>query len=407
MKIWKKLHSRKQGIILSVMLLTSMILFCFLVFITVKDTDQSNELTLLAHEFFSASDSLTSDAQLYVLTQQEMYYENYHYDTSTVKLRENVLQRVAEIDIPENQMFLLKSAMQSSKDLEILENAAFEAMGAGDYQSAKDLIFSDTYVKGKKNILELTNEFEKVTRETMGSQIRQDRIQVLVSFIITMAIAMLFIVFVIKNIRILNEKIASIKFFADAAEQMAGGDFAINLFPYEKKEELSLLADGYAKIMITTEQIIFELKKVEDERIKGNFNLRVDEEQFNGEYRKIARTINAMGESFRRTLNSAPIGYIFMENGIVQSINEYAKSTMGISQGSAFKTFCENDEYEQVCEKLETMDEINGEILYFTIRNGERRRFHTNILKIDFFESRTEAIWCVDIEGLASATKET
>ncbi len=111
--------------------------------------------------------------------------------------------------------------------------------------------------------------------------------------------------------------------------------------------------------------------------------------------------IKNVKERLEKIIDSSPVAYMLLtKDGIVRELNAYAQETFGIQQGMSIKSFYQNlDDRAKIIKKAQTQQKIFGEIVTYTLKNGDPHRFLINIVEAIFEGERLNIWWGVDIEA--------
>lgn len=86
--------------------------------------DRQLELMQLGNELIDASELLTNEVREYVQFGDSENYDNYWKEINETKTMENVLKRLKELDIPEEELELVEQAVKSSDALKETDRQA-------------------------------------------------------------------------------------------------------------------------------------------------------------------------------------------------------------------------------------------------------------------------------------------
>lgn len=140
-----------------------------------KAVDRQTEFKQLGVDLSNASDYLTNEARKYVQFGEKTYYDNYWKEVNETKTRDRVVNRLKELNAPEEELALLQKAKDNSDALVKTEDAAMTAVKNGDFNKARTLMFDKNYEDNKKIIMDPIKEFQdkmntRATTETMQAQ---------------------------------------------------------------------------------------------------------------------------------------------------------------------------------------------------------------------------------------------
>ncbi|AGC68742.1 methyl-accepting chemotaxis sensory transducer [Thermoclostridium stercorarium subsp. stercorarium DSM 8532] len=117
------------------------------------------ELIRLGNDLADASEFLTNEIREYVQTGDRTNYDNYLKEVNEVKTMENIINKLKELGVPEDELEYAKQAVRSSEALTEIEKKAMEAMTNKDYDKARELVFNDEYEEKAQSVKNAINSF--------------------------------------------------------------------------------------------------------------------------------------------------------------------------------------------------------------------------------------------------------
>jgi CHASE3 domain sensor protein len=103
----------------------------------------------LGLQLMAASDDLTNWARAYVQYGNKEYFDLYMSEVETVRRRDDAIAGLKALNAPEDELALVSQAGTLSNTLAQLEGTAFEHVMAGDFDTARQLMFGEDYETGK------------------------------------------------------------------------------------------------------------------------------------------------------------------------------------------------------------------------------------------------------------------
>ena len=282
-----------------VLLITSMISN----FLMANDLRNQVDITKALEEYRLASKEFTVDAQSYVVTGEEHFYEAYMQETNVDKHREKSVDTLkATINADEWAKF---QEIQLIDDGMIpAEMGAFEAMKKGNQKAAEELVFGDAYTdaveQSEAMIAELIDEIEH-------------RLEV-EETIMTIVQAVAQLAFVAAVIYILINLFRTIKFaqkelldpivkVSKELENMAEGNFngSTGLTPDET--EVGKMIQAMRDMKNTNHGIISEVTDILEEMGDGNYIIEVNQD-YVGEFGAIKEAFVVIRERMHETFKT-------------------------------------------------------------------------------------------------------
>ena len=282
-----------------VLLITSMISN----FLMADDLRNQVDITKALEEYRLASKEFTVDAQSYVVTGEEHFYEAYMQETNVDKNREKSVDTLkATINADEWAKF---QEIQVIDDGMIpAEMGAFEAMKKGNQKAAEELVFGDAYTDAVEQsdamIAELIDEIEhrlEVEETTMT---------------IVQAVAQL--AFIAAVIYILINLFRTIKFaqkelldpivkVSKELENMAEGNFSGSTGITPDETEVGRMIQAMRDMKTTNHGIISEVTHILEEMGGGNYIIEVNQD-YVGEFGAIKEAFIVISERMHETFKT-------------------------------------------------------------------------------------------------------
>ena len=282
-----------------VLLITSMISN----FLIADDLRNQVDITKALEEYRLASKEFTVDAQSYVVTGEEHFYEAYMQETNVDKHREKSVDTLkATINADEWAKF---QEIQLIDDGMIpAEMGAFEAMKKGNQKAAEELVFGDAYTDAVEQsdamIAELIDEIEhrlEVEETTMT---------------IVQAVAQL--AFIAAVIYILINLFRTIKFaqkelldpivkVSKELENMAEGNFSGSTGLTPDETEVGKMIQAMRDMKNTNHGIISEVTNILEEMGDGNYIIEVNQD-YVGEFGAIKEAFVVIRERMHETFKT-------------------------------------------------------------------------------------------------------
>lgn len=257
--------------ILSVLLLSIVIAFAVhIIGITNERASVSTQVTFkqLGLDLSAASDFLTNQARAYVQYGEKKYYDAYMTEVEVTKTREHVVAELKRLGAPDNELALVQKAAELSNTLAQLESLAFEAVGRGDLETARQLIFGTEYDTGKAPIVSTMQEFQNAmearTQKAADAAKKLSRI-ILVVFAVLLATVIVAAIFALQNTQ---HKMKRVTKLAECASEIAVGNMDV-VVDTTSHDEVGLLAESF-RLMVSGIQ-----KQVEFTEYLANGDLTV------------------------------------------------------------------------------------------------------------------------------------
>lgn len=154
-------------ILIVILLISTSILSSFIV----KEADllkKEDSYRNHINDLLKASDHLTYQIFNYVETGDEDFLESYLYEIDVARTREKAVAALFELGVSDDELFIITNTLDLSNELSEIEFTAIDYIETEDYDSAQNLIFSDTYTQYKDNIYLNYNNLERRVRSRVA-----------------------------------------------------------------------------------------------------------------------------------------------------------------------------------------------------------------------------------------------
>ena len=260
------------------------------------------EVTKALEEYRAVSKEFTVDAQSYVVTGEEHFYEAYMQETEVDKNREKAVAFLEE-HIKSNEWVKFQEVQVIDDSMIPLEMEAFESMKKGNEKAAKEAVFGDAYTDAVETsdamIATLIEEIEaRMEKEEMIVTIIQAAAQLLFFGAVVYILLNL-----LKMIRFAKrELLAPIVKVSKELENMAEGNFSGDVGMEPDETEVGKMIQAMSDMKATNHGIISEVTNILEEMGDGNYVIEVNQE-YVGEFGAIKDAFvvirNRMHETFK------------------------------------------------------------------------------------------------------------
>ncbi len=98
-------------------------------------------------------------------------------------------------------------------------------------------------------------------------------------------------------------------------------------------------------------------------------------------------------------LETAPVAFAVISDGIVREANAYAESTWGIAIGDQLeKCFADKNQLNSILHNYKTANNSDGEVAEFIITTGATRRFFITMSSLFYEGKNCDVMWAIDVE---------
>lgn len=237
-----------------------------------------------AYDFWQASQYLTAEARNYIVTGEQSHYDNYWYEVNTAKRRDIAEEMMYKIGLSASEKTLIDEVGKLSNDLVPLEERAMNAVSAGDYETAKNILYGEEYIEGLAKIENhVTEFFSQIETRTETSTKRMNIVTIL--FSVTSIICMLIVIKTILTLVkfITGELVKPILEIKDAMVLVSEGNLSEPLNLEADDTEIGTLVKSIQDTKKFLKEVISELSKNLAKMAEGDFTGEL-EKDFIGEF---------------------------------------------------------------------------------------------------------------------------
>lgn len=255
------------------------------------------EIKELGSQLKVASDYLTEQARAYVQFGESAYYDNYWKEVREVKSRENILDRLEELGVQEEQFNILKSAGQASNNLEKIEEEAMRAVDSKDFEKARILVFDSNYNNTKAGINSLVNEFTDAANEmaTKDALIASNKAKNL--FYMAYSFVGLFVSIVILTFILLARKIKNLNLITNKLDELATNDGDLtSRVNINTKDEIELIGNSFNIFVEKVRNIVLEIASISEQVAASSEELSATTQQSSLASEEVAKVITEMAQ---------------------------------------------------------------------------------------------------------------
>ena len=272
-------------------------------FIMSNDLRNQVDITKALEEYRLASKEFTVDAQSYVVTGDEHFYEAYMQETNVDKTREaSVATLQKKLNAEEWAEFQKIQVIDDS--MIPSEMAAFEAVKKGDQKAAEEYVFGDEYTDAVEEsdamIATLIKEIgQRLETEGMVMEIVHNVAQFM--FIAAVVYVLLNLFRVIRFAQ--KDLLQPIVKVSKELENMANGDFSGGTGIQADETEVGKMIQAMRDMKNTNKGIIAEVISILEEMGNGNYVIEVNQD-YVGEFGAIKDAFIVIRERMHETFQT-------------------------------------------------------------------------------------------------------
>ena len=282
-----------------VLLITSMVSN----FLMANDLRNQVDITKALEEYRLTSKEFTVDAQSYVVTGEEHFYEAYMQETNETKTREAAVATLKKL-INADEWKKFEEIQVIDDGMIPSEMAAFEAMKKGNEKAAKEAVFGDAYTDAVEQsdamIAELIDEIEHrlESEETVMTIVQA------VSQLLFVAAVVYILLNLFRTIRFAqNELLKPIVKVSKELENMAEGNFSGSTGIQPDETEVGRMIQAMRDMKDTNHGIISEVTSILEEMGNGNYVIEVNKD-YVGEFGAIKEAFVVIRERMHETFQT-------------------------------------------------------------------------------------------------------
>ena len=282
-----------------VLLITSMVSN----FLMANDLRKQVDITKALEEYRLVSKEFTVDAQSYVVTGEEHFYEAYMQETNVDKNREAAVATLKKT-LNADELAKFQEVQIIDDGMIPSEMAAFEAVKKGDQKAAEEYVFGDEYTDAVEQsdalIAALIEEIEhRLETEETTMTIVQAVAQILFVAAVVYILLNLF-----RTIRFAQkELLVPIVKVSKELENMAEGNFSGKTGLTPDETEVGKMIQAMRDMKSTNHGIISEVTAILEEMGGGNYVIEVNQD-YVGEFGAIKEAFIVIRERMHETFQT-------------------------------------------------------------------------------------------------------
>ena len=311
------------------------------------------EVTVALNQYRLASKALTYSVQSYAVTAKEAYYDAYMKELNEDKNRDKALAVLKENDITEEEWNKLNRIIELSDGLVPLETGAIDSIKSGNYITAQNHVFNESYEQTVTEINTLTDEViadiqnrKSAQRKMLGAL--SNAMQII--FILSFVYVVLQFKQIIKFSRVeLLEPIRKVSVHMSA---LAQGDFRQELDMYIDESEVGQMVQSISFMKQNILSMVEEISMILAQMGSGNYKIDIQQE-YVGEFIKIKDSLITISEKMRETLMTIREISVQIDSGSEQ----LASAAEDLAEGSTTQAGQVSDLVIVVNKMLKSMEE--------------------------------------------------
>jgi len=223
------------------------------------------EFKELATELLAASDYLTDEVRKYTQFGEQEYFNNYWNEVNETKRRDKAVERLKQLNIPQELLALIESAKEKSDTLISLEEAAMKAVEKQDLTQARQLVFGTEYKEQKEMITRPLQEFQTKINQLSEIEAKESMNKMSTYLILTIVMivimgsgAMATFITLFRRMRPLNKVV-------EVVNEIAEGNLNVKKIDIRTKDEIGELVSSIDRMSENLRSLITQIGETSDQ----------------------------------------------------------------------------------------------------------------------------------------------
>ncbi len=282
-----------------VLLITSMVSN----FLMANDLRKQVDITKALEEYRLVSKEFTVDAQSYVVTGEEHFYEAYMQETDVDKNREAAVATLKKT-LNADELAKFQEIQAIDDGMIPSEMAAFEAVKKGDQKAAEEYVFGDEYTDAVEQSDALISALIEEIEHRLETEETTMTIVQAVAQILFVAAVVYILLNLFRTIRFAQkELLIPIVKVSKELENMAVGNFSGKTGLTPDETEVGKMIQAMRDMKDTNHGIISEVTSILEEMGNGNYVIEVNQE-YVGEFGAIKEAFIVIRERMHETFQT-------------------------------------------------------------------------------------------------------
>ncbi len=288
-------------VIVGVVLLITSVVSNFLLSSTLRT---QVDTTKALEQYKIISKTFTIDAQTYVITGNEHYYEAYIEESEVTKTRDKAVDILNKSGLTADEMAKFKTLQEKDDAMLPYEADAFAAMHAGNQKKAEELVFGDEYLALVEECsLLVTDLIETIEHRLETEETVMTMLQIVAQILFVCAVVYI-LINLLRTIRFAKKDLLKpIIKVSKELENMAQGNFSGGTGIEPDESEVGRMIQAMRDMKATNHGIISEVTAILEEMGNGNYVIEVNKE-YVGEFGAIKEAFIVIRERMHETFQT-------------------------------------------------------------------------------------------------------
>ena len=302
-----------------------------------KDIERENEalrldkeLEVLTTQLQGASDYLTNEIRAYTQFGDQEHYDNYWEEVNETKTRDMVVERLKELNVPNELLDLVELAQTNSNNLIELEEKAMEAVANNDLALARELVYGDEYNKGKEIIAAPLNEFKTELHQWTNENISAAEDGVAAKTTLLFISMGLVVLGTLSLFVLLFIKINPLNKLTEMSQQLAEGNLNIETLPIRFKDEVGNLTASFNNMKNQQKSVLMTINQASEDLSASAEELLASTEQITSTTQQVNNSIEEVADGTSKQSQHIAESTLSIEE-VLQGIKIIANSSTSVT----------------------------------------------------------------------------
>jgi len=286
--------------------------------------EQRIALIQAMNDFQTASADLTQWSRSYSVTGNRQHYDAFWNEIDIVQRRENAVTVFEMYNAPQSELDLIQRVFDIDNTLAELDDAAFEAVAAGNTELAVQIIYGPEYEETRLRIIstldQLSSDVDERTRlylEGASATANFYETLALVAIAIFALLSMVGIIVILKKITPIRDLIKLVKDVSQGKVNVNTNSARVS------NDEIGTLTQDVYGLIDVIKGINNEIETKSQRIVSGNLQKHISDFTAQGDFQKILTGVDEIAQSVAGYLNAMSIGVILLDmDGRFLFINE-------------------------------------------------------------------------------------
>ncbi len=262
------------------------------------------DTTKALEQYKIISKTFTIDAQTYVITGDEHYYDAYKEEAEVTKTRDKAVEILNNSGLTADEMAKFVTLQEKDDAMLPFESGAFDAMKAGNQKKAEELVFGDEYLALVEECsLLVTDLIETIEHRLEAEETVVTIVQTVAQILFVAAVAYI-LLNLLRTVRFTKkELLRPIIKVSKELENMAHGDFSGGTGIQPDETEVGRMIQAMRDMKKTNKGLIEEVIAVLEEMGNGNYVIELHKD-YVGEFSAIKEAFIVIRERMHETFQT-------------------------------------------------------------------------------------------------------